>query len=692
MHCLIRIIIMAGEIEEPFSISFQADSLHSGSISFGRFENEPLSWERRSSFSHNRYLEEVEKYSKPGLVVEKKAYFEAHFKKKGLIQPGLSSCYNGTGCQVSENNVLENNSGREEFEHVNEDGHYAHFDESPEGSDYLGEYEVTENETAGPGCSEYHQKYEGTECEGANPGGSEYQQECEVTEYEIEGSRVSFSNPQMEPESDPGCSEYHQKYEGTECDRADPRGSEYQQECEVTEYEIEGSRVSLANPQVEPESDNDDGLQIEHVDSENMHQTETGCDMFSLINVESEIKLNQNHNGNAVNADESSHSIDLSPKTEEAAKVDKTELERLRASSPKLKSTMESKSSIAGVICKSTIPHGLRNISGDLCKGPAKISCRREREASQRINAAKQSSNAAIPTAPSVHSIPKLEDSRGLKGKLIHDNRSGEKELKGKSLNAEPKGRKMASRTNRAVNCTKPDTRSSAAGFSFKSDERAERRKEFYLKLEKKMHAKEAEMNKIQAKTQEKTEAEIKQLRKSLNFKATPMPSFYHVAVPPRSDGSKAVSNKTKVTKLRSKPTSSGNGAASGMSSHLKSVNDQDPTASASANTIKSLDASVESDCTTTELSEATATSRMQSPEALTKTDALRKKEREKEANQHKHRVAEGSKVAKNQRVDGKQQKSGAQRSSNEMTRKSMKGIGIGSNSGMGHLTVRVSS
>ncbi|KAK3040778.1 hypothetical protein RJ639_029122 [Escallonia herrerae] len=51
------------------------------SISFGRFMTEPLDWEKWSSFNHNRYLEEVEKYSKPGSVAAKKAYFEAHYKE-----------------------------------------------------------------------------------------------------------------------------------------------------------------------------------------------------------------------------------------------------------------------------------------------------------------------------------------------------------------------------------------------------------------------------------------------------------------------------------------------------------------------------------------------------------------------------------------------------------------------------------
>ncbi|KAL6539044.1 hypothetical protein OROMI_025370 [Orobanche minor] len=95
-----------------------AGSFHSGSISFGRFESEILCWERRSSFSHNRYLEEVEKCSKPGSVTEKKAYFEAHFKKKGILP--LSSPHEVIKYQNSENDISDKTGyGDEDMSHVN---------------------------------------------------------------------------------------------------------------------------------------------------------------------------------------------------------------------------------------------------------------------------------------------------------------------------------------------------------------------------------------------------------------------------------------------------------------------------------------------------------------------------------------------------------------------------------------------
>ena len=61
--------------------SASAKPLLEVSVSFGRFENDLLSWEKWSTFSPNKYLEEVEKYATPGSVAQKRAYFEAHYKK-----------------------------------------------------------------------------------------------------------------------------------------------------------------------------------------------------------------------------------------------------------------------------------------------------------------------------------------------------------------------------------------------------------------------------------------------------------------------------------------------------------------------------------------------------------------------------------------------------------------------------------
>ncbi|KAF3967363.1 hypothetical protein CMV_008629 [Castanea mollissima] len=596
---------MAGEVEESYNFSFQADSLHSGSISFGRFEKEPLSWERRSSFSHNRYLEEVEKCSKPGSVIEKKAYFEAHFKKKGLLLPNSSECYSGSEYQTSENDILES---REEFEHVNEGSHYAHFHESPEGSEHHAESEVT-------GCGM------------VKPG-------------------VSFSAPRME---------------------------------------------SVLN-----NADNSIDGNAADVNAGETHQAESGCDKFRSVNDEPEIRGNHNLN---VNADKSPKGIDQSPKTGPAAKVDKTSLEHLRTPSPKLKAATGTKP------LKPRVFRVQRDISGAASKDPAKNPSRRERESSPRTNTEKNSSKTSFPTTRAVHRTPISEDSRSQKAKLIHDNKSiGEKgsrrkkvgESQPSSMKAESGGHLTANRLHRTVNSTNEDARPGAATFSFKSDERAERRKE----LEEKMHAKEAEINQIQAKTQEKTEAEIKQFRKSLNFKATPMPSFYHVAMPSGSDGKKVVlSTNNKVNKARSKSTSPGSRAVAGSKSYFKAGNDQAPSTSESVDTSEPLDASEETIFPLTEHSggseilQTAYTNQSFPPEATTRNEVTGRKERgkEKDTSLHKHRVSETHKVTKSQRVDRKQ-KVGARRSSNEMARKDMKSIGIGSSSGMGHLTVGVAS
>ncbi|XP_019165025.1 PREDICTED: protein WVD2-like 7 [Ipomoea nil] len=423
---------MAGEIEEPFRHNFQADSLHSGSISFGRFKNEDLCWERRSSFSHNRYLEEVERYSKPGSVIEKKAILEAHFKRRALLSQSSCESRNSGGaeCQTSGNDLSENNAHSErDDENVNSTGQSAHFSVT-ESTGYEGDFE--------------------------------HFNDCGYSAQSRDGSVFDGENELTEGEREEGCS----RVTGT----VNPES-----EIHATEENFGGENVtsSTAAPiPTSPEIDKD-----ESTNSEPRPEIKQSNSRLSLVN---------------------------------PAKV-------------------------TAII-----------VSKDATKDPVKDVTRKPRRPSG-ISSSVREKPVSAPVYCSVSRTPKHEVSSSYSSK----SKSAEKEMRTKE-----KAHQGVDRRKRAVASATPSVKQNGSAFSFKSEERAERRKEFSMKLEEKMHAKEAEMNQLQTRKQEKSEAEIRRLRRSLNFKATPMPSFYHEAGQ-QSDRNKNMANRSNSSKPQRKQSSS---------------------------------------------------------------------------------------------------------------------------------------
>ncbi|KAJ0962792.1 hypothetical protein J5N97_027914 [Dioscorea zingiberensis] len=371
---------MAGEIEDCLGI--QAGSLHSGSISFGRFESESLSWERKSSFSHNRYLEEVEKCSTPGSVNQKKAYFEAHFKKKPLQDQLLVESKDGAQC---------------------------------------------------------------------------------------------------------------------------------------------------------PSEDSIQDATIEPVDHADVHQAQTGQDAILSHEKDSAVVVKQKNgkehgvmegfpevDGLSQRSVSEKNSYPSSRKMKEISKISKVKAtDQQKAAQTKVKAQLPPNPMPSKNSTEKNQPHS----------GKEFIKTLRKMRDELRTKSEEQPPMSVLPATVSGSKTPKSEDSGSLKGEARQENR----------------------RSKQDTGPAKTENKQRTAAFSFRSNERAEKRKEFSMKMEEKFRAKEAETIEILARTQEKTEAEIKQLRRSLNFKATPMPSFYHGTHPTRaSDGKKMITQPNASTKLQS--------------------------------------------------------------------------------------------------------------------------------------------
>ncbi|KAL0326905.1 UNVERIFIED_CONTAM: protein WVD2-like 7 [Sesamum angustifolium] len=454
----------------PFSSNEQIGIFHSGSISFGRFENESLCWERRSTFSRNRYLEDVEKYSKPGSVTEKKAYFEAHFRKKGFLGLNSLECQNETEYQTGENDISEEMGNDEKINHMNGVNQSAPSDEIMDGLVHEGEHEVTECET---------------ECFG-----------------------TSFPDHQSERETDcpdnADCVPGHAKVE------------------EAGDAEL-GVLVPLDHNSGSRTGEILDG---ETADPDTSHVPEIAIGLFTK---------NHANDGNS-DANLRGHQGSLS----------------------KEKTPSEPECMQPRLVPRVSVEQRRRYTSRNASKG-SEIKANK----TVALRSKTEKNTAVAPNKLPMHKTPKYELASKKKG--VYEIRRAEKEsINGVitvpqsyiSTKVSRIEHQKENRVNPAVGRTKLPTRQDNSRFNLKSDDRAQRRKEFDMKLGEKMHAKEAQLHQLQEMTKEKTKAEIKQLRKSLNFKAMPMPAFYRRAVRER-DKNEAIGSDVKPPQLLSESSSS---------------------------------------------------------------------------------------------------------------------------------------
>ncbi|KVI05469.1 protein WVD2-like 7 isoform X1 [Cynara cardunculus var. scolymus] len=454
---------MSGEIEEPFRFNFQADLLHSGSISFGRFESESLSWERRSSFSHNRYLEEVEKYSKPGSVTEKKAYFEAHFRRKSLLKQSSSEYHDGREFQTSENDDPQD---LQDSENGNESKYFTSFGKRPHSS----------------GHSKYDEETDIQKCE-------KEKIETVWAENDNTGSHVTSFDESYS----------HLGYEGgeiLECEGAELGVSSVAPKDEST-INIVDHMVSGSEHLKIKETRQIGTKNVVLVESEE-NTGETLNDIVVMVDVASQ--NDSSLTSDTADKDEASANSGpqrkFSSKVRPASKMKQTESkQKVQANAAQVQRTISSEASIGSAKAKTRKSEGL------LMKEKQKMSPRPASPITHSGRKTSKSEESSMNT-PKARLVPP-------KKSIVKEYRS-EKAAEAKSSVSEkslPEARQTANRVKQTIGLSKPrinpGVNQGAAGFTFKSDQRAERRKEG------------------------KKAAEMTHSQKSLNFKSTPMPSFY---------------------------------------------------------------------------------------------------------------------------------------------------------------------